>query len=62
MSDPTSDQMNGSLLVVEAESAPAVRAVIEGDIYWANDVVSFFRLSVCLSTCLTLSLNGHTFF
>jgi len=41
MSDPASDKMNGSLLIVEAESAAAVRAVIEEDIYWTASVVSF---------------------
>jgi hypothetical protein len=40
MSDPISDKLNGSLLIVEAESAAAVRAVIEKDIYWTSDVVS----------------------
>jgi len=42
MSDPESDKdkMNGSFLVVEAENAAAVRAVLEKDIFWANSVVS----------------------
>ena len=40
MSDPASETMNGSLLIVEAESAAAVRAVMERDIYWASNVVS----------------------
>ena len=40
MSDPASETMNGSLLIVEAENAEAVRAVMERDIYWASNVVS----------------------
>jgi len=34
------DKMNGSLVVIEAENAAAVRAVLEKDIFWANNVVS----------------------
>ena len=51
-SDPESERMNGSMLVVEAESAAAVRAVVERDVYWASNVVSpptpffFFVVSV----------------
>ena len=40
MSDPESDKMNGSLIIVEAESAAAARAVMEKDIYWTGNVVS----------------------
>jgi uncharacterized protein YciI len=40
LSDPESEKMNGSLLVAEAESAAAVRAVMESDIYWFSNVVS----------------------
>lgn len=40
LSDPESEKMNGSLLVAEAESAAAVRAVMESDIYWSSNVVS----------------------
>ena len=42
MSDPESDKekFNGSLIVVEAESAAAVRAILEKDIFWTNNVVS----------------------
>lgn len=42
MSDPDSDKdkSNGSLLVVEAESAAAVRAILEKDLFWTNNVVS----------------------
>ena len=41
MSDPASDKMNGSLLIVEAESPAAVRVAIEEDVYWTSNVVSF---------------------
>ena len=40
MSDPASGNLNGSLLIVEAESAAAARTVIEKDIYWSSNVVS----------------------
>jgi uncharacterized protein YciI len=40
LSDPESEKMNGSLLIAEAESAEAVRAVMESDIYWSSNVVS----------------------
>jgi len=46
MSDPTSDKMNGSLLVVEAESAAAVRAIIEKDVYWASNVWDKEKLEI----------------
>ena len=40
MADPANaDKFNGSLLIFEAESAAAVRAVVEQDIYWAQNVV-----------------------
>ena len=35
----TSDKLNGSLLIFEAESAAAVRAVVEQDVYWTQNVV-----------------------
>ncbi|KAI0298123.1 hypothetical protein B0F90DRAFT_1632930 [Multifurca ochricompacta] len=38
VADPESKILNGSLLVVEAESAAAARAVLEKDPYWANNV------------------------
>ena len=40
MADPTNlDKLNGSLLIVEAESVAAVRAVLEQDKYWTQNVV-----------------------
>lgn len=40
MANPeTSDKLNGSLLIFEAESAAAVRAVVEQDVYWTQNVV-----------------------
>ena len=62
MSDPTADKMNGSLLVVEAESAAAVRAVIEKDIYWASNVVSSSVYPpALLSQWLYLRLCSYSF-
>jgi len=40
--DAASDEMNGSLVIVEAESVEAVRAVFEKDVYWTTNVVRFF--------------------
>jgi len=62
MSDPASDKMNGSLLIVEAESPAAVRVVIEEDIYWTSNVVSFSSIRLissprsCLPACPSLSI------
>jgi uncharacterized protein YciI len=58
MSDPASGNLNGSLLIVEAESAAAARTVIEKDIYWSSNVVSSFvyaafSLPPCFSPCLS---------
>jgi uncharacterized protein len=55
LSDPQSGTMNGSLIIVEAESVAAVRAVIERDIYWSSNVVSpFIFLSILVCSCVLL--------
>jgi len=38
LSDPVSGQKNGSVLIIEAENAAAVRDVVEGDLYWTSNV------------------------
>jgi uncharacterized protein YciI len=61
LSDPESGTMNGSLIIAEAESVAAVRAVMERDIYWSNNVVSpfifiLFFHSILVCSCVLLSL------
>lgn len=41
-------RMNGSLLVVEASSIEEVKRVVEGDVFYSNNVVSPFAQRFCL--------------
>jgi len=44
--DPESGEMNGSVLVFEAESAAAVRSMIEEDVYWTTNVWDKEKLDI----------------
>lgn len=42
----------GSMMVFEAENLAAVRSIVESDIYWASNVVSFSNLAMLyVSSC-----------
>jgi len=57
MADPANaDKFNGSLLVFEAESAAAVRAVVEQDIYWAQNVWDKEKLDI---RAVLIAFNGY---
>ncbi|KAI0261987.1 hypothetical protein BC834DRAFT_829480 [Gloeopeniophorella convolvens] len=49
-------KLNGSLLVVEAESAAAVRAALEKDPYWDGNVWDKERLEI---KGITVTVNSH---
>jgi hypothetical protein len=59
VSDPEldKDKFNGSLLVVEAESAAAVRAILEKDIFWTNNVMSPFFSPSFLWSCSSVEVT-----
>jgi len=56
LSDPESGTMNGSLIIAEAESVAAVRAVMERDIYWSNNVWDKEKMEIRL---ITVVANTH---
>jgi len=49
--------MNGSVLVFEAESAAAVRAMIEEDVYWTNNVWDKETLDI-RATQIAINVQG----
>jgi hypothetical protein len=58
--DPESGDSNGSVLVLEAESVVAVRAILEEDPYWKGEVVRVVLTAhkdpVYLQCCFALLL------
>jgi len=54
--DPASNDNNGSLVIVEAESVEAVRAIIEKDAYWTNNVWDKEKLDI---RAITVAVNNH---
>jgi len=55
--DPESGDMNGSVLVFEAESAAAVRGMIEEDVYWTNNVWDKETLDI-RATQIAINVQG----
>jgi len=55
--DPgSSDKQNGSLVILEAESAEAVRAIVEKDVYWTKNVWDKEKLEI---RAITVVVNAH---
>ena len=51
-------KLNGSLLVAEATSIEEVKKVVEGDVFYTNDVVRLLAFDLCDTTSLIWDDSG----